>query len=266
MDEEKLIKCVRKYEFLYNLQHPKYMDKARSDMAWREIAKQVNQPATACKQRWQRLRDAYRRALNKKKNKSGLAAKNIKKWKYEEEMSFVASFFVERKRDSVELTSDDEVLQNSDQINAAAEFHDQTSDNEINDDLGVSAVESQHEDETTFCSISSQAQSETKMRNKTKKAKIVPVHSASNVLMSRLLDQHNMSREHNELDRFFLNISETVKKFSPYQQALAKNKIFHLVSEMELQQLAPSQYSYVSPALVSSNVQEVSALPKLENE
>lgn len=57
----------------------------------------INRVIIFYKQRWQGLRDAYRRALNKKKGKSGQAAKNIKKWKYEDEMAFVASFFVERK-------------------------------------------------------------------------------------------------------------------------------------------------------------------------
>lgn len=88
-----------------------------------------------------------------------------------------------------------------------------------------------------------------------------PVHTASAVLMSRLLDeQSNMPhQEHDELDRFFLSISGTVKKFSPYEQAVAKRRIFNLVSEMELKQLAPAsctnipQCAYTpSPASTSS--------------
>ncbi|CAG9839460.1 unnamed protein product [Diabrotica balteata] len=70
--------------------------------------------AVACKQRWQSLRDAYRRAVNKKKGKSGQAARNIKPWKYENEMAFVAPFFMERKtQGSVDIMiSDDEISDN----------------------------------------------------------------------------------------------------------------------------------------------------------
>lgn len=43
MDDEKLIELVRKYEFLYNLQHPKYMDTAKKEMAWKEISEELKQ-------------------------------------------------------------------------------------------------------------------------------------------------------------------------------------------------------------------------------
>lgn len=44
MDDEKLIECVRKYEFIYNLQHPKYMDSVKKEMAWKDISEQLKQP------------------------------------------------------------------------------------------------------------------------------------------------------------------------------------------------------------------------------
>lgn len=44
MDEEKLIECVRNYEFLYNLQHPKYMDAVKKEIVWKEISEQLKQP------------------------------------------------------------------------------------------------------------------------------------------------------------------------------------------------------------------------------
>ncbi|XP_057658778.1 uncharacterized protein LOC130895480 isoform X2 [Diorhabda carinulata] len=43
MDDEKLIELVRKYEFLYNLQHPKYTDSAKKEMAWKEISEELKQ-------------------------------------------------------------------------------------------------------------------------------------------------------------------------------------------------------------------------------
>ncbi|CAG4937752.1 unnamed protein product [Parnassius apollo] len=182
-------------------------------MAWKEISEQLKQPAAACKKRWQGLRDAYRRAINKKKGKK-----------------------------SVELTSNDEESQNKD---AETEVQNPNSINEINntDAVDVTApqdTEIRNEDNTIIHNKSTQPKSQHSQAKKTKgikSAKNLPL-SASAVLMSRLLDQQGsvpQQREHDELDRFFLNISETVKKFSPYLQAnaIAKHKIFSLVSEME---------------------------------
>lgn len=109
-----------------------------------------------------------------------------------------------------------------------------------------------NEDDTIVRNKSSQPQhSQAKKAKARKRAKVLPVQSASAVLMSRLLDEQSiipLQREHDELDRFFLNTSESVKKFSPYLQAMAKNKIFTLVSEMELQQLAPPSLITTTPA------------------
>lgn len=43
MEDEKLIESVRKYEFLYNLKHPKYMDTVRKEQAWKEISDELKQ-------------------------------------------------------------------------------------------------------------------------------------------------------------------------------------------------------------------------------
>ncbi|KAG8296646.1 hypothetical protein J6590_052733 [Homalodisca vitripennis] len=49
------------------------------------------------KKRWKSLRDAYRKALLKKKTKSGQANKNIKPWKYEEQMSFLNEHLADKR-------------------------------------------------------------------------------------------------------------------------------------------------------------------------
>ncbi|GBP51873.1 hypothetical protein EVAR_88578_1 [Eumeta japonica] len=99
----------------------------------------VARPGAQAAKQWQGLRDAYRRALNKKKGRTGQAAKKMKKWKYEEEMSFVASFFVEKRTiDSVDLSSDGEESQDKD---AANEVQNPNSPCQINsgDTLDVAA-------------------------------------------------------------------------------------------------------------------------------
>ncbi|KAJ8725847.1 hypothetical protein PYW08_004030 [Mythimna loreyi] len=233
MDDEKLIELVRKYEFLYNLKHPKYMDSSKKDMAWKNIGEQLKQSAVACKQRWQCLRDAYRRALNKKKGKQGQAAKNIKQWKYDSEMAFVTPFLMERKtQNSVEISSDGELSDNAYE-NYAIEY-DASEMSNSNVDVDCAP------DITNIISDNSSSRIIEEVPQKKRKT-VQSEPSTSGVVMANLLDQNKVEspRGHDELDRFFLVVSDTVKKFPPYVQALAKNKIFSLVSEMELQQLAP---------------------------
>lgn len=59
-----------------------------------------------------------------------------------------------------------------------------------------------------------------------------------------------------QMDLFFLMLSNTVKSFSPYLQAIAKNKIFNLVSEMEIQHLAPG---------IDNTASETSTIPQTTN-
>lgn len=212
--------------------------------------------AVACKKRWQCLRDAYRRAINKKKGKRGKAAKNIKPWKYENEMAFVAPFIIEkRKKDYVELTSEDESSDIADEYHREENSASEQANTETEDNEGPVDIIS---DATSADEVPQIEEGRSQERNNTKKRKSVKrkaVKITSAVLKAKLREeQKNESyRGHDEIDRFFLSISDTVKKFTPYAQAVVKNKIFSLVSEMELQQLAPSSSSYVfNPASIGS--------------
>lgn len=201
-----------------------------------------NFTAIACKQRWQCLRDAYRRALNKKKEKSEQAGKMIKPWKYEHEMAFVAPFFMGRKTKDLIIPSDDELSDNSNDnhVTETTVWEKPSIDIEVDGTpADVDASSTKILDKFT--------NDESKQKNHTrskaiKKKTVKSKPSAFAILMAKLVDDQRKlgpSRGHDELDRFFLNISDTVKKFPPYVQALAKNKIFSIVSEMELQQFAP---------------------------
>ncbi|XP_039287151.1 uncharacterized protein LOC111047334 isoform X2 [Nilaparvata lugens] len=200
MNDELLIECVRKYEFLYNLQHPKYMDVTKKDVAWKDIEDQMKQPGPACKQRWQNLRDSYRRALNKRKVKTGQAATKIKKWKYEDEMSFVAPFFAEKKTlDSVDITSDED---NGDHDDHTVVDH--TSETETNAIIETASDDVATDAQTVESSVQNSKPVKRRFKNRTPQ-------SASAVLMAKLLDSQNSlvpQKEPDELDRFFLNISE----------------------------------------------------------
>ena len=205
--------------------------------------------AVACKKRWQSLRDAYRRAINKRKEKSAEGAKNIKPWKYENEMAFVTRFLLEKRKNYVEIISDED-SDNADDSQAENNTSEKPDTNNEDEETAASVSDS-----SSTSSLDEVPQKEPQKEpeiNKTTKRNPVKrklVQSASAVLMAKLLEEQNKEppRGHDELDRFFLSISDTVKKFSPYVQAVLKNRIFSLVSEMELQQLAPSSSStYVS--------------------
>ncbi|XP_072936984.1 uncharacterized protein [Epargyreus clarus] len=278
MDNEKLIELVRQYEFIYNSKHPKYMDNSRKEIAWKDIARQLQSTPACCKQRWQVLRDACRRALNKRKVK-GAQMKTFKKWTYEDEMSFVIPYFGERKHnDTTENTCDDEGS-----ADISNEFYCNTSDN-ANTEAGAYKPT---EVEYTICYQGSEKSVEehssspiqtrphvqpkkTNAKNAIKKAKYRPVQTPSAILINKLLEKQNKiesQQEHDELDRFFLNMSETVKKFSPYHQAFAKNKIFSIISEMELQQLATSYPDDIAPSPQSSSPRDsvvYNVIPKVE--
>ncbi|XP_047997028.1 uncharacterized protein LOC125234710 [Leguminivora glycinivorella] len=168
-------------------------------------------------------------------------------------MAFLSPFFMERKtQDSVDVESDNESSDKIDENNTV-EF---TASENIG--IDIDDCPANVSDEQGILNESKQ-QKCVKIPKAVKRRVVRSQQSASAVLMAKLLDQQNKSepsREHDEIDHFFLAISQTVKKFSPYVQALAKNKIFSLVSEMELQHLAPpssSQYSSnPSPSSVMS--------------
>jgi len=69
-----------------------------------------------------------------------------------------------------------------------------------------------------------------------------PSETASSTLMKYILqkkEEENLEekKESSAMDQFFLSMCSTVKQFSPYNQHLAKTKIFSIVSEIELDSL-----------------------------
>lgn len=197
-------------------------------------------------------------------------------------MSFVIPYFGERKaHDSTENTVEDEgsadidsesFCNTSDSANIDVGVYKTTAMDVstnyqgIAEDVGkhnINQIQNQHD----------QTKKNINAKNALiKKAKFRTVQPTSATLIAKLLEKQNKmesQREHDELDRFFLNMSETVKKFPPYQQALAKHKIFSIISEMELQQLATSYPNDVTQSSQTTSPRDgvvFSVIPKLEYE
>ncbi|XP_031329833.1 transcription factor Adf-1-like [Photinus pyralis] len=92
MDEEQLILLVQEYTFLYDLQDGRYSNQTVRENAWEEIAEKMKCSAKDCKKKWKNLRDPYRRSVENRKTKSGQAAVNHRKWKFEKEMEFLSKY------------------------------------------------------------------------------------------------------------------------------------------------------------------------------
>ncbi|XP_023951993.2 transcription factor Adf-1 [Bicyclus anynana] len=246
MDEEKLIALVRHFVFLYDTSHPKYMDSMKKDAAWNEISQLLNQPASACKHKWQGLRDAYRRAINKRKQRiSEQPSVKIKKWKYEDEISYLNKYLSEKKK---MVQNDNEGDQNDENIS-----NPDVEDSYKNERDEIEQVENLEQyivamDPANFAhsQIDTSTVTITKNPQKWVNSQANPSsYVATNYSDDVIKEYKETEIAHDQMDLFFLSLSNTVKSFSPYLQAIAKNKIFNLVSELEIQQLTPAKSNTV---------------------
>ncbi|CAG5059228.1 unnamed protein product [Parnassius apollo] len=78
MNEELLISLVQKYPESFNHEDPHYHDDQRRMNIWEEIGRIMNETPLACKEKWKKIRENYRKAINLRKTKSGQGAKNFK--------------------------------------------------------------------------------------------------------------------------------------------------------------------------------------------
>lgn len=194
-----------------------------------------------CKKTWLNLRESHRRAMKKRKTKSGQAAPTTKKWTFEDEMNFLVPHYKERNTiSSVDYDDDSDVssfLDNDDSQNSI---------NIIQSPENIIQSTEKLQPETSALSPRPKS-SASSVTSKISKKK-VESNSASQTLMKYLL-HHNETKKEDEIETFFKSIAATVRKFSEYNQAVIKSKIYNAVSEMELKEIAEKQsyYSYRNP-------------------
>ncbi|GFY66608.1 uncharacterized protein TNIN_403481 [Trichonephila inaurata madagascariensis] len=90
--DKRLIQKVFEHDLLYAVDSVHYRDRHMRAVAWADIGKDLGIPASQCKDMWRKLRNCYLNAINRRQNK------NIPKWKYEDEMSFLLPFIDVRSR------------------------------------------------------------------------------------------------------------------------------------------------------------------------
>lgn len=140
----------------------------------------------------------------------------VRKWKYEDEMSFLIPYFQERKH--IRLVCDNPF--DADIIISDDENHDKKSEDR---DIGESA-ELESSASYKFTPLNGdQEDSFTMLEN----------NSSQNSFPEKDKDK--------VIDAFLASVGATIKTFSPYMQIMAKSKIFNVVSEMELQHIKQNE-------------------------
>lgn len=158
-------------------------------------------------------------------------------------MSFLIPFFKERET----ITSVN--IHINDECNNFSTHED--------DEADIDALQVNNEEDHLTSQPSASLVPTVQKRNKNKQ------ENASAVLMNYILNNRKETPQQvqnttTDVDIFFQSMATTVKKFSPYNQANAKAKVFSIISEMEFNELSqkecqpPLQITIPSPLHNSS--------------
>lgn len=154
------------------------------------------------------------------------ATENRKRYKYEDCLQFLAPYLSER-----------DVVTN-------VSVQETSTVTEIIDDIQEPSQEEQSDAETNQPQISSSIA--TRIFQGRKKARRsqnspTPLDTPSALLVKYILDKddpQNVSQvlNHDDIDTFLMGIASTLKKLNPYNQHIAKGRIFNVVHELEAQE------------------------------
>lgn len=180
-----------------------------------------------CRDRWRRIRDNYRRAKKLRKTKSGQAATNMKKPKYEDLLSFLIPY----------ISNEDETLSNFPPNNVSQDSSNE--DNSLLDDIhsrdssGSSAGTSQ----STIRNRpgSSKDSSPRPYKRNSRSIDIPPQLSPTNSLLQEYLEKKYRAQKNksDKIVEFFKNMGETVSNFPEDVQISVKREVFKIVTDAE---------------------------------
>ncbi|XP_045762366.1 uncharacterized protein LOC123865408 [Maniola jurtina] len=188
----------------------------------------MKESATTCRERWRRIRDNYRRAKKLRKTKSGQAATNIKKPKYEDLLSFLNPY----------ISNEDETFSNFPPNNVTQDSSNE--DNSLLDDIhsrdspgSSTAGTSQSTIGNRPGSLEDSSPHPYKRNCRTLDAppQLSPTHS----LLQEYLEKKysaNKNESHKIVD-FFKNLGETVSNFPEDVQIRVKREVFKIVTDAE---------------------------------
>jgi hypothetical protein len=197
---------------------------------------------SVCKARWNNIRDNYRKSLIKRGRKSGQAATKRRKYKYEDQLSFLSGYFQEKGmigNFSVEDTQEGEVYEQGE----GEEGHFEESNKESAADNQSSKGHSALQQPAVRCLPSSSAPA--------KNRKCEPQETAALTLKEYLLNKNEAKPatpvQVDVVDAFLAGLAPTLKTFTPYYLNLAKTKIFSAVQEYELAMIMEKKRQPATP-------------------
>lgn len=198
-----------------------------------------------CKDRWVKVRDNHRKALQRRNTKSGQAAKKIKPPKYEKELTFLVPYLFDYDNRQSNFTpsvthtppSREESSDfGEDENEEAVDLHETPASTvltsaALNSPASISTA-------LTTSSATSSSNKPTANHKKRNRSGYPPEKTAANVLQDYLAQKNNERSKTQEpedsLTAFFMTMAKTVKGFPLRDQIDMKKKIFQLVSDREM--------------------------------
>ncbi|XP_059058678.1 uncharacterized protein LOC131852075 [Achroia grisella] len=250
MNTEKLIELVREHKILYDLSDPYYVNSKKKNLIWYTIGRELNTDPSACKSRWNNIRDQYRKSLKR------IAIKNDKKskkhYRYHEKMEFLRPHFNERENtfndrqgdtaDTVDSNSQNseqslmsllEIRPNIEQASNSVHLPEEQDPNVIYNASAVITPRLSTERASEFRSTPSPGSFHSPLEN-IQLTNTTAVNLIEYLLKKKQEDIMPHITEEHPMDKFMQCIAPTLKSLTPYYQNLAKTEIFNFVQKYEM--------------------------------
>lgn len=213
-DMHKLIEEVRKRPCLYNCRREDYRDAAKKARSWRDIACILNRNCSEIKAEWKKMRDCFRAALYRRKNKSA-DYKVSRPWLYESRMQFLVPFLYSRPNKHVlddGMSTDSITIIDVRGPDTVLDGREDT----IADVPGQDTVDSVNIEEATAEQ---------------------PEDTDKDVNRSFCFPKSRKRRQTDDLDYFFASACESTRNLPRLQQIKIKREILNLISGIEEEHL-----------------------------
>ncbi|XP_022190688.1 uncharacterized protein LOC111049004 [Nilaparvata lugens] len=241
-----LIELVRQNDILYNFKHPEFHDYGQKETIWAGIDARLSQQDGESKRKWTMLRDAYRRNLRNRRDNP-----NRKPFKFSRQMAFIRPHFV-KQPDNFEQDGDKEVpynsFQNTDSTHAPGDV-------QVDADTFAECLLINELDDHEKSRLISENHMSTDGGYKQTEFTASPIQQTSFEISGKKQDL---------IDVFLLGIGATLRSFNPYHLNVAKQKIFNIVSDLEMEQIkgrqAMSAVVRLAPSSISTPKRKPSAV------
>lgn len=214
MDDELLIEVIRLRPVIYNSAHSKYMDNKLKDNLWKEISQILKEEVSACKSRWNNMRDNYRKSLKKIS-----AGSKTKRYKYSDQLSFLNNCFQEKESPG-SIDDQDDVIDTVTKTQVIKDEH----------EIATPPVIEETDDEQD-------SPRPPKIRKVLLKRKSQNPEGVRKYIVNKNSQLPVTQKFIHPVDAFLAGIAPTLKSLTPYFLNLAKSEIFTTVQEYEMAML-----------------------------